>query len=153
MLMSDRLNNYSKQDYSVSDAANEWTILVVDDDEDCLDMLRTFLEFQGYRIVIARNGEEAIETACSAQPDLIIMDLNMPKLDGLSASEQIRQCENLDKVPILTNSSSGKYGIELFLNIEKLGGGYLEYLPKPFNFDSLAELIKTTLLNTKNGTT
>ena len=127
------------------------TILVVDDDEDSRVMLRTFLELEGYRIVEAGDGEEAVKIACSVQPDLIIMDLNMPKLGGIAASEQIRQFHTLSDVPILTNSSSGKYGMELFLNVSKLGGGYLEYIPKPFNFEYLSELIETILLKTKKA--
>ncbi len=127
------------------------TILVAEDNEDSLVMVRTFLELQGYRVIEARNGEEAVEIACSAQPDLIMIDLNMPKLSGIAASQQIRQFKNLCEIPILTNSSSGKYGMELFLNIEKLGGGYLEYIPKPFNLDYLAELIETLLLKKKRA--
>lgn len=127
------------------------TILIAEDNEESLVMLRTFLELQGYRVVAARNGEEAVEIACFVQPDLIIMDLNMPKLDGFGASEKIRQIKKLSNVPILTNSASGKHGIELFLNIEKLGGGYLEYLPKPFNLEYLAQLIETILQKTQKA--
>lgn len=127
------------------------TILIAEDNEESLVMLRTFLELQGYRVVAARNGEEAVEIACFVQPDLIIMDLNMPKLDGFGASEKIRQFKKLSDVPILTNSASGKHGIELFLNIEKLGGGYLEYIPKPFNLEYLAQLIETILQKTQKA--
>ena len=77
-------------------------------------MLKTFLELQGYCVVEARDGKEAIEAACLTQPDLIIIDLNLPKLSGIDASQQIRQLTNLNEVPILTNSSSGKYGMEFF---------------------------------------
>lgn len=131
--------------------SNLKTILIAEDNEESRIMLRTFLELQGYRVVEARNGEEAVEIACFVQPDLIIMDLNMPKLDGFGASEKIRQFKKLSDVPILTNSASGKYGIELFLNIEKLGGGYLEYLPKPFDLEYLAQLIETILLKTQKA--
>lgn len=133
------------------DTDNDNTILIAEDNEESLVMLRTFLELQGYRVVTARNGEEAVEIACFAQPDLIVMDLNMPKLDGFGASEKIRQFKKLSDVPILTNSASGKHGIELFLNIEKLGGGYLEYLPKPFNLEYLAQLIETILQKTQKA--
>ncbi len=68
------------------------TILIAEDDEDSRSMLRTFLELHSYRVVEARNGEEAVELASSTEPDLIIMDLNMPKLGGFAAAEQIRQC-------------------------------------------------------------
>jgi CheY-like chemotaxis protein len=127
------------------------TILVAEDDADSRHMLRTFLELNGYQVVEAQNGEEAVKVACSTQPDLILMDLNMPKLGGFEAAEKIRQCEKLRAVPILTNSSSGKYGMELFLNIEKLDGGYLEYIPKPFNFEYLLEMIEMILLKTKKA--
>jgi len=127
------------------------TILVAEDDEDSRGMLRTFLQLHGYRVVEARNGEEAVELARSTEPDLILMDLNMPKLGGFAAAEQIRQCENLREVPILTNSASGKFGMELFFNIENLGDGYLEYIPKPFNLEYLEELIETILLKTKKA--
>ena len=125
------------------------TILIAEDNEDSRDMLKTFLELQGYRVVEARDGEEAVKVACSAHPDLIIMDLNMPNLGGIAASEKIRRCEKMGEVPILTNSSSGKFGMDFFLNVGKLGGGYVEYIPKPFNLDYLAELIETVLLKTR----
>lgn len=127
------------------------TILVAEDDEGSRGMLRTFLQLHGYRVVEARNGEEAVELARSTEPDLILMDLNMPKLGGFAAAEQIRQCENLRAVPIITNSGSGKHGMELFFNIENLGDGYLEYIPKPFNLEYLKELIETILLKTKKA--
>lgn len=128
------------------------TIMVAEDSEDSLALMRTFLEMKGYRVLEARDGEEAVEIACSALPDLIIMDLNMPKLNGIAAVEKIRQCEPLSKVPILTNSCSGKFGMDFFLNVGKLGGGYLEYIPKPFDLNSLSELIETILLKTKKAT-
>lgn len=138
--------NYSN--FVMDDSGNN-TILVAEDEEESLIMLRTFLELEGYRVLVARNGEEAVEVACSAQPDLIMIDLNMPKLGGIAASERIRRFKSLREVPILTNSSSGRYGMELFLNVEKLGGGYLEYIPKPFNLTYLAELIETILNDNK----
>ncbi len=127
------------------------TILIAEDNEDSRAVLRTFLELEGYRVLEACDGEEAVEVARRAQPDLIIIDLNMPKLGGFAAAEQIRQCENLREVPILTNSASGKFGMELFFNIENLGDGYLEYIPKPFNLEYLEELIETILLKTKKA--
>jgi two-component system phosphate regulon response regulator PhoB len=148
--MSKHFSHNLHQNSSVMNIS-DITILVAEDNEESRIMLRTFLELQGYRVVEARDGEEAVKVACSAQPDLIIMDLNMPKLNGIEASEQIRQHKELNKVPIFTNSSSGKFGMDLFLNTDKLGDGYLEYIPKPFNFDYLVEQIKTVLLKTKNA--
>ena len=142
--------NWNNESVGMKDSGS--TILFAEDNEDSRAVLRTFLELEGYRVLEARDGEEAVEVARRAQPDLSIIDLNMPKLGGIAASEQIRQFDRLSEVPILTNSSSGKHGMELFLNVGKLGDGYLEYIPKPFNFDYLSELIETILLKTKKAT-
>ena len=151
MQMLNDFNQIHNQNFSIMENSKKGTILIAEDEEDSRVMLRTFLELEGYQVVEAHNGEEAVKIACSAQPDLIIMDLNMPKLGGVAATQQIRQCNKLSHVPILTNSSSGKFGMELFLNVEKLGGGYLEYIPKPFNLEYLAELIETILLKTQKA--
>ena len=151
MQMLDNFKRILNQSNFVMDVSGKNTILVAEDDEDSRIMLRTFLELQGYEVIEAGDGEEAVKAACSAEPDLIIMDLNMPKLGGIAATEKIRQCNKLSQVPILTNSSSGKFGMEFFLNVEKLGDGYLEYIPKPFNLDYLAELIETILLRNQKA--
>jgi|GEM_PF-1407534 len=127
------------------------TILVAEDHEDSLQMIRNFLEFRGYDVIEARDGVQAVELACSEIPDLILMDLNIPKLGGIDASQQIRRCEKLSDVPSLTNSSSGAQGIELFLNIEKLGDGIMDYIPKPFNLDHLSEMIEAILRKTEKS--
>lgn len=143
--LSPTLQNY----YHPMGASKDITILVAEDNDDSRAMLRTFLELQGFRVVEASNGEDAVKLACNSNPDLILMDLNMPNLDGLSASVQIRQVGKLMDVPIITNSASGKSGMEFFLNLGKLGDGYLEYIPKPFDLEGLAKQIKTILRKTK----
>ena len=84
------------------------TILVVDDDDGFRTALREMLEAYGYQVIEASNGREAIETASSECPDIIVMDLNMPVMDGLNASRQIRKegghCQN---TPILAISGNG----------------------------------------------
>ena len=122
------------------------TILVAEDYDDAREMLRTFLENLGYNVVEAANGKEAVEVAQKAKPDLILMDLNMPELDGVSAAAVIRNLAELSEVPILANSADGNRGIELFLSIKNFGRGYVGYLTKPLNLDTLAEQIETALL-------
>jgi CheY-like chemotaxis protein len=125
------------------------TILIADDSVDARAMLRMFLETEGYKVIEAENGRQAIETAKSERPDLILMDLNMPVLNGIEAAIEIRRHSNLQEVPILASSGNGMFGIEFFLSTDALGDGYIEYLSKPFNFGSLVGQIEAALLKTK----
>lgn len=126
-------------------AAEKSTILVVEDNQDVRKLLRIFLELQHFEVVEAGNGEEAVELARESHPDLILMDLNMPKMDGIEAVEKIRQDASLEEVPVLVNSADGSRGIDFYLNINNLGKGYIEYLAKPFNYEELPKLIKKVL--------
>ena len=118
------------------------TILIAEDQEDAREMMRIFLEGEGYGVVEAGNGRDAIRLAKETKPDLILMDLNMPEMDGLSAVREMRGFESLRDVPVIANSASGRHGMELFRDIESLGDGYLEYIPKPFDFEDLSERVR-----------
>ena len=122
-------------------------ILIAEDNDDSRQMLRTFIEMLGYEVIEARDGEEAINLASSSRPDLILMDLNMPKIDGLTAAAHIRSQPDLCEIPILANSADGSRGIELFSNIEKFGEGHIDYIPKPISFDELTYQIDLILGN------
>src|SRR5438067_13497799 len=77
------------------------TVLVVEDFEDNRFMMRRLLEMSGYRVVEAVNGQQAVETARRERPDIILMDLSLPMLDGLAATPRIREQDGLSRVPIL----------------------------------------------------
>src|SRR5918911_2254473 len=81
------------------------TVMVVEDFEDNRFMMRRLLEMSGYRVVEAVNGEQAVETAARVRPDLILMDLSLPKLDGLAATRRIREQAGLARVPIVAVSA------------------------------------------------
>ena len=89
----------------VADANNlnesQRTILVVDDFDDTRLLLRTWLQRKGFRVVEAENGNRAVATAEREHPDLIIMDVEMPELDGLAATRKIRGLAEFEGVPIL----------------------------------------------------
>ena len=102
------------------------TILVVDDFDDTRLLLRTWLERRGFRVIEAANGIQAINQAETEAPDLIIMDMQMPELDGLSATRRIRK--SLDSVPILAVSA---YGADQFRELA-LAAGCNEYVSTPF---------------------
>src|SRR5215467_4124959 len=87
------------------------TVLVVDDFDDTRLLLRTWFERRGFRVIEAENGVQAIDRAETESPDLIIMDVQMPQLDGLAATRQIRSLQALRFVPIVAVSA---YGAEQF---------------------------------------
>ncbi|HEY7786619.1 MAG TPA: response regulator [Pyrinomonadaceae bacterium] len=118
------------------------TILVVDDFDDTRLLLRTWLERKGYEVIEAHNGKQAVDSAKNHHPDLIIMDVEMPELDGLSATRQIREMtEQLGKVPILAVSA---YGVEQFRR-EALAAGCNDYVSTPFEPDELEKLITSLI--------
>ncbi len=113
------------------------TVMVVEDFEDNRFMMRRLLEMSGYRVVEAVNGEEAIETARRERPDLILMDLSLPLLDGLAATRRIREHDELKKVPIVAVSAHDTADF----HAEALAAGCNEYVTKPIDFDQLESLL------------
>ncbi|NBC86869.1 MAG: response regulator [Bacteroidetes bacterium] len=77
------------------------TILVVDDEEDLLDLLEYNLEQEGYNTVLARDGVEALDAAREEAPDLIILDIMMPRMDGIEACRRLRKDAHLRTIPIM----------------------------------------------------
>ena len=76
-------------------------VLIVDNFEDALDMYRVVLEADGYEVIVAKNGQEAVDMARQLLPDLILMDLSMPVMDGLTATQILRQDETTSHIPVL----------------------------------------------------
>lgn len=117
------------------------TILVVDDFDDNRLLLRIWLERRGFRVVEAENGLEAVNRATSETPDLIIMDMEMPRLDGLSATRRIREVPSLSKVPIVAVSA---YGADQFREVA-LATGCDEYVSTPFEPIALEKIIRALI--------
>lgn len=117
------------------------TILVVDDFDDTRLMMRLWLERRGYRVVEASDGVEALEVARRELPHLVIMDIEMPEMDGLTATRRIRQEERLRDVPVVAVSA---YGAEHWRN-RALEAGCNEYVSTPFEPNELSQLIKSLL--------
>jgi CheY-like chemotaxis protein len=115
------------------------TILVVDDFDDTRLLLRTWLERRGFRVVEAENGFQAIKRAESEMPDLIIMDMQMPQLDGLAATRRIRGLKSLVSIPIVAVSA---YGADQF-RAQALAAGCNEYVSTPFEPATLEGIIRS----------
>jgi CheY-like chemotaxis protein len=114
------------------------TVLLVEDFEDNRFMMRRLLEMSGYRVVEAVNGKEAVEKAQAERPDLILMDLSLPHLDGLAATRRIRQQDGLSKVPIVAVSAHDTADF----HADALAAGCNEYVTKPIDFDQLESLLE-----------
>ena len=77
------------------------TLLLVEDDPDLLEVLRLTFEHEGFKLVLARNGEEALDKAQRFAPDLIVLDVMMPGLDGIEVCRRLRAQPSFRKLPIL----------------------------------------------------
>jgi len=121
------------------------TILVVEDFEDNRFMMRRLLEMSGYRVVEAVNGEQAVESAERERPDLILMDLSLPKLDGLAATRRIRNQVGAKRVPIVAVSAHDTTDF----HADALAAGCDEYVTKPIDFSQLEEILKRLLNNSR----
>ena len=117
------------------------TILLVEDFDDTRLMMKMWLVKNGYRVIEAETGEEAISLAQSERPDLIIMDVMMPGMNGLDATQRIRQDRALRRTPIVAVSA---YGAEEYRSLA-LDAGCNEYVSTPFEPQTLADLIKDLL--------
>jgi len=113
------------------------TVLIVDDFDDTRLLLRTWLERRGFRVIEAENGLQAIDRTDTELPDLIIMDMQMPGLDGLSATRRIRKSH--DSVPILAVSA---YGAEQYRDLA-LAAGCNDYVSTPFEPATLEGIIRS----------
>ena len=122
-------------------------ILVAEDHAESRALLRHVLEEAGYRVIEAEDGLKAVALAESEHPDLILTDLHMPGLSGVEAIHRIRAIHALRDVPILAMSGDGMVGMQLFLNIDRMGGGFIDYIAKPLNLDSVVEQIDELLVH------
>ena len=122
-------------------APKDFTIMVVDDVVDNLVLISLDLQQLGYRVVTSSDGEEALKIASLTQPDLILMDIGMPELDGLGATRKIREHPTLRGIPIIAVTAFGTDGFRR----AAYDAGFDGYLTKPIDFNRLHDLIKSLL--------
>jgi two-component system cell cycle response regulator DivK len=117
------------------------TILVVEDYEDTRLLLKQVLETKGYSVVEAINGQQAVDLARREHPDLILMDLDLPILDGIEATQRIRRQAEMEEVPIVAVTA---YPMS-FTHVKAFAKGCNEYLAKPIDFTRLDEVLNRYL--------
>jgi len=119
------------------------TVLVVDDNAELRALLMAWLGQLNYRAVEAANGATAITVAVREHPDLIFMDLHMPKMDGFAAAKRIRSLANLGShVPIIAVSADDELGSEARQPTSEVHNvGFTDFIPKPFSPTQLEDIL------------
>lgn len=118
-------------------------ILLVEDHEWSQDMLSRRLQRKGFQVVIAQNGKEGIALTKQEKPDVVLMDLNLPEMDGWDAARAMKQDEELKSIPIIALTSHAMAG-DRELALES---GCDDYEPKPIDFSRLLHKIHHLLAN------
>jgi DNA-binding response OmpR family regulator len=116
-------------------------ILIVEDEPDIRDLVAFTLRFAGYEVVTGSNGEEAVRLAKEEHPDLILLDVRMPRMTGYEACKLIKADASLKDVPVVFLSAKGQEA-EIRDGME---AGAEEYLLKPFAPDQLTERVRSVL--------
>lgn len=122
----------------------QYKILIVDDDENICELLRLYLEKDGFETVVANDGEEAVDFAAKYSPDLILLDIMLPKLDGWQVCREIRKTSD---TPIIMLTAKG----ETFDKILGLELGADDYVSKPFDAKEVIARIKAVLRRSKES--
>ena len=115
--------------------------MLVDDNPANLDVLVEALEREGYEILVATNGAEALDVARQASPDLIMLDINMPEMDGYEVCRQLKLDDRTQAIPILFISALG----EVLDKVKAFGAGGVDYITKPFQIEEVLARMQTHL--------
>ena len=116
-------------------------VLIVDDHEDNVEVIRARLEASGYQVESAADGEEALDRVRESPPDLILLDVMMPRIDGMEVARRIKADETLPFIPIIMQTALDTVEHK----VEGLGAGADDYVTKPINFAELEARVKSML--------
>ena len=132
---------------SAATSAPKPSILLIEDDPDIVEVIRYNLEREGYRVLIANDGELGLKTAIQASPGLVLLDLMLPGIDGLEVCRQIRSREDTQELPvIMLTAKCEEPDVVVGLEI-----GADDYLSKPFNPRELVARIRAVLRRIERG--
>ena len=117
------------------------TILIAEDSADGREMMQTLLGLKGYKVLSVENGVRAVEVALMGRPDLILLDLELPKLDGLGVVRILRSHREFRDTPIIIVSGHDPAGF----HEPAIEAGCSAYLPKPIDFERLDTILQSTV--------
>jgi two-component system, cell cycle response regulator DivK len=120
---------------------NHKTVLIIEDNEQNLYMMRFLLENSGFTVADAPDGPKGIQTACSLKPDLILLDIQLPGMDGYAVACELRKNEALGSTPIIAVTSYAMVGDRE----RALASGATDYIEKPINPFTFVEQIRRHL--------
>lgn len=111
-------------------------VLVVDDENDSREMLKTYFESRGFDVCEAEDGYEAVEKALEHHPDLVVMDMAMPLVDGVNSTRAMRQHEDLQDIPIIALTAFGS-----FYESRAREAGCNDFVLKPVDFQNFEPVV------------
>jgi DNA-binding response OmpR family regulator len=117
------------------------TILIAEDERDIRDLITFTLTYAGYQVLQATNGEEAVKIALAEKPDLVLLDVRMPYMNGYEACIKMKSEESLQDLPVVFLSAKGQES-EVQTGLQ---AGAVEYILKPFSPDELIERVRINL--------
>jgi DNA-binding response OmpR family regulator len=117
------------------------TILIAEDERDIRDLITFTLTYAGYEVLQATNGEEAVKIALAEKPDLVLLDVRMPYMNGYEACIKMKTQESLQYLPVVFLSAKGQE-TEVQTGLQ---AGAVEYILKPFSPDELIERVRINL--------
>ena len=120
-------------------------ILIAEDERDIRDLITFTLSFAGHQVTAASNGAEAVEKALQIIPDLILMDVRMPRMTGYEACKRMKEEDSIKHIPVAFLSAKGQE-TEVQTGLQ---AGAVEYILKPFSPDELTERVKKLLAQAK----
>lgn len=123
-------------------------ILIAEDERDIRDLITFTLRFAGHEVFPTTNGEEAVQAALQVLPDLIVLDVRMPRLTGYEACAQIKANASTQDIPVVFLSAKGQESeVKTGMDV-----GAEEYILKPFSPDQLVERVRSILIKNEKAT-
>ncbi len=116
-------------------------ILIAEDERDIRDLITYTLQFAGYEVVLAGDGEEAVQLTLQEKPDLVLLDVRMPRMNGYEACKAIKADEKTKGIPVIFLSAKGQEA-EIQAGMQ---AGAVEYMVKPFSPDQLTARVQVVL--------